>query len=977
MTHGWLKCRWQVVSGAVSVLLLMGAAHAYAQAVGSAAIRGRVTDESGASVPGVSVTVSSPSLQLRERTVVTEVDGQYQLRSLPIGTYAVKFELPGFQRIVREGIVISAGFEARVDAVLKLSAVQETITVSGQSPVIDVTTTTVSSNLTHELLDTIPTSRSIGEAIAMAPGVRYSGAIDVGGNRTGQFATGGSNFGSNQQSPFLEGINTRLFDGGSMAYLDQRALDEIQVTAVGSSAEFATPGVAWTGIVKSGGNDFHGLGSYDGQYPSLQSTNVDDALKKQGVDPSGNSIKSYYDFTGQLGGKIIQDQLWFFTAYRSIKRVSNELGFVGGKGPNGKYDLPTDPLNDDPLATRTMWNPGYTLKLSYQPATNHRIVGFVSRSIKNERQRGASVFVPFESTWNYWYDPTPWKLEYQWTPSSRVMVNAMFGDSSYLAQWRPQDGADVAGNPMTTDINTGFTTGPAAAARNPNKNHQVNASMNYFPEKTMMGRHELRVGFQYYISVYGVEYTDLASGNYNRVLDTSNARKAAGLSPAYQIRTEDRAVNADSKLDNPNLFFTDTWRVNQRVTANLGVRVEHHHLFSRGGVKEASEFGTPGTFGDMDILTWNGVAPRLGASWDMRGSGKTVLKGQWGRYLHMAAANFGSSFNPATVLVNRYNWTDKNGDLLYDPGEVDFVNGFVDSAQRSSASGISTTPRPMVNPDLKQPHTDETSLTLEQELVSNMAFRGLLLYKRVSDDFGNLQTLRPYSVWNIPITRVDPGPDGDPLTLGDNGGPVTFYDYQAAYKGVQFDPTTPTNRDSSRDDSYKGFELTLTKRQNRGWMALGSFQMIKNHIWTGTSATPSNPNQEIFAIDNTWDWSGKVMGSYRAPYEITLSGIYNFLAGLPRQRTYQFRSVPNATSVTIPLEELGAQRDPAQHVVNLKASRPITFGGGRRLSLSFEVFNVLNVNTPTTVRYVASSTYGAISAILPPRIARFGVEFNF
>ncbi len=165
---------------------------------------------------------------------------------------------------------------------------------------------------------------------------------------------------------------------------------------------------------------------------------------------------------------------------------------MAGKGPNGKYDLPTDPLNDDPLATRTMWNPGYTLKVSYQPATNHRIVGFVSRSIKNERQRGASVFVPFESTWNYWYDPTPWKLEYQWTPSSRVMVNAMFGDSSYLAQWRPQDGADVAGNPMTTDINTGFTTGPAAAARNPNKNHQVNASMNYFPEKTMMGRHELQ-----------------------------------------------------------------------------------------------------------------------------------------------------------------------------------------------------------------------------------------------------------------------------------------------------------------------------------------------------------------------------------------------------------------------------------------------------------------------------------------------------
>ena len=180
--------------------------------------------------------------------------------------------------------MLSAGFEARVDIELKLSTVQESITVSGQSPVIDVTTTTVSSNLSHDVLDTIPTSRSLGEAIALAPGVRYSGAIDVGGNRTGQFASGGSNFGSDQQSPFLEGINTRLFEGGSMAYLDQRALDEIQVTAVGSSAEFATPGVAWTGVVKSGGNDFHGLLSYDGQYPALQATNVDDALIAQGLE---------------------------------------------------------------------------------------------------------------------------------------------------------------------------------------------------------------------------------------------------------------------------------------------------------------------------------------------------------------------------------------------------------------------------------------------------------------------------------------------------------------------------------------------------------------------------------------------------------------------------------------------------------------------------------------------------------------------
>jgi hypothetical protein len=976
MTHQSVHSRRRAIARlALAALLVMGAARAQAQAVGSAAIRGRVADESGAGVPGATVTVSSPSLQLRERAVASEQDGEYQLRSLPLGTYTVTFELAGFQTIRREGIQLSAGFEARIDAVLKLSTVEETVTVSGQSPVIDVTTTTVSSNLNHELLDAIPTSRSIGEAIALAPGVRYSGAIDVGGNRTGQFANGGTNFGSDEQSPFLEGINTRLFEGGSMAYLDQRALDDIQVTAVGSSAEFATPGVAWTGVVKSGGNDFHGLLSYDGQYPSLQGNNVDAALLAQGIDPSGNSIKKYYDVTAQLGGKIVPDRLWFFGAIRSIKRVSNELGFFASQGPDGKYGTA-----DDPLATRTMWNPGQTLKLSYQPATQHRFVAFVSRSIKNERERGASRFVPRESTWNYWYNPTPWKVEYQWTPTSRLMMNAMYGDSSYLAQWRPQDGSDVPGNPMTTDINTGFTTGPAAAARNPNKNHQINASMNYYPDRTLLGRHELRAGMQYYVQIYGVEYTELASGNYIRTLDNG---------AAYQIRTEDRPVVADSRLNNPNVFLSDTWRVGRRVTANLGVRLEHHNLFSRGGVKQASQFGQAATYGTQDLITWNNVAPRIGASWDIRGSGRSVLKGQWGRYLHTAAANFGSSFNPATVTVTTFKWHDLNNNLLYDPGEVNLdPNGtdFVSLAQRSSASGISTTPRPIANPDLVQPHTDETSLTFEQELVSNMAFRGLLVHKAVSRTYGNVKVLRPYSAWNIPITRTDPGPDGV-TGNADDGGPVTFYDFDPKYRGAAFEPTMPINRDSAHDDTYKGFELTLTKRQGNGWMALGSFQMVKNHIWagppsaTGTptnlAATPSSPNDEVFALDQTWDWSGKLMGSYHAPFNVNVSALYNFLRGTARQRIYQFRNVPNATTVTLPLEPIGASRDPNQHVVNLKASRPIQLGGQRRLSLSFDVFNLFNVNTATTTRYVSSTTYGAISAILPPRIARVGLEFAF
>ena len=344
----------------------------------------------------------------------------------------------------------------------------------------------------------------------------------------------------------------------------------------------------------------------------------------------------------------------------------------------------------------------------------------------------------------------------------------------------------------------------------------------------------------------------------------------------------------------------------------------------------------------------------------------------------MAAANYGSSYNPATVTVTTYTWRDLNGNLLYDPGEVNLdPNGpdFVRLQQRSSASGISSTARPVVNPNLQQPRTDETSLAIEQELANNLAFRGLLVYKRVAGEYGTINVLRPNSAWSIPITRRDPGPDGNANTP-DDGDLVTIWDYDAAYRGARFDQNQPVNRDSEHDNTFKGFELTLTRRQANGWSALASFQTLKNHTWIGTKATPVSPNDLIFPLDDTLDWSGKIMGSYDAPYGVRVSALYNFLAGIPQQRTYTFRSVPNASTVTIPLEALGAQRDPNQHVLNVRAARSFRLAG-RRLELSLQVFNVLNANTATVTRYVSGPTYRAISEILPPRVARFGAEFSF
>lgn len=960
LTHDRLR-RWMLVTGTLLLVGGVGRA-AHAQSFGSATLRGRVVDESSAALPGVSVTASGDALQVPQVAAVTDAEGNYQLLSLPPGTYAIRYELVGFQSVLRQDFRLAAGFEARVDVTLKVGQLEESITVAADSPVVNVASTTVSSNLTKEDLETIPTSKSLGEAIAMAPGVRYDGAVDVGGNRTAQFAGGGTNFGSTQQSPFLEGINVRLFEGGSMAYIDQRSVEEIQVSAVGNDAEFGPPGVGWKAIIKSGGNEFHGLLGADGQRPELQSRNVDEQLVAEGIDPGSNRVSYYWDFAGQLGGRVLRDKLWFFGGLRHIRYVAGELGFSGAPGSDGRYGTA-----DDVPAERTMDNTGQTIKASYQPARSYKVIGFFTRSLKHEFARGASRFVPYESTWNYWYDPKPWKVELEATPSNKVIFDVLLGRSGYKALWRPQD--EVPGRPVTQDIATGIQTGGAISAYNPNVNSQATASVTFYPERQLFGRHELKAGVQYFRQFYGVQYPDRANGNYVLILDSG---------APFQIQTEDRPASASAGMGNPNVYVRDTWRLG-RVTANIGLRFEKYYSWTNDGTKPQGEFGTSGTFDGFNVVDWTAIAPRVGVAWDLFGTGRTVLKMQWGRFNHQTGASYALGFAPAVLTLRTYRWRDTNGDGQYTPGEVNLdPNGpdFVSVTGRAGTPTSTVAASNIVNADLDQPRSSEMSATIEQELAPGLAFRALVVYKHVTGLFDSVNVLRPLGVWNIPVDRVDPGPDG--ITgNADDGGVVRLYTFPASYAGARFVANSPFNRDDGEDNTYKGFELTLTRRQGKAWSLTGSFQMMKNHVWLATSANPSNPNQTLYPIDDTWDWSGKLMGTYLAPWDVQVSALYNFLAGTPGYRTYQFRSIAQAGTLTVPLEEYGARRTDAQHVVNLRAARAVSLGAGKRLTFAAQVFNAFNSNAATTVSWVSGPAFGAVSEILPPRIARLGVEFSF
>ena len=236
----------------LGIVCALVAAPAFTQGPTSGSINGTVIDTSGAVLPGVTVSATSP-IQMGVQTSVTNAQGIYRFPSVTPGTYAITYELPGFAKVVREGIVINLGFTATVNVQLNVASLEETVTVSGVSPVVDVTSTTSTFNVTQTMLESLPNARDIWSIMGQSPGIRVS-SIDVGGSRAGT-QTGFETFGfSGQARVQVDGVNTTEGTGSAGFYYDYGSFDEIQLGADGTDASASTPGLQLNAVIKSGGN---------------------------------------------------------------------------------------------------------------------------------------------------------------------------------------------------------------------------------------------------------------------------------------------------------------------------------------------------------------------------------------------------------------------------------------------------------------------------------------------------------------------------------------------------------------------------------------------------------------------------------------------------------------------------------------------------------------------------------------------------
>jgi hypothetical protein len=845
---------------------------------------------------------------------------------------------------------------------------QESVTVSGASPVVDVTTTRGGQTVSTVLLAVeLPGNKTIGDLVQMTAGL-----TNTAGENPGTLGLRGrprfNSYGINSDNT----NSTMMIDGfqviANNPVPDVGATDEVDVKTFGHGAEVKEVGAAMNMVVKSGGNAFHGEASQ--AYSRQPSDNLDDTLRKRGL-VVGQELEYFSDGGADLGGRVVRDKLWFFGSYRERRAKTSQTGLVRNAGPDGRYLT-----GDEPPAFPKQLARNAAIKLSYQMTSRYQAIGYTTRD-KNFNEAdiqiapfGATVdfaHSPWEQTNPFDWKPYVYKGELRGTPTNKLLFDIQYGKSGYKLYYGVQP--EAANIPTTYDRTTLLLTGSNIPHISDFNMWILDANMNYVPTSFLGGRHEFKFG--YHLSrrdISGARPPNPA-GDYALLFDTINR---VPHQPA-EFESNNAPVDPTNWDNVYSAFLTDQWRVGQRLTFNLGLRWDRQHSFVPEQSREDGQFAKAETFPRVEVLSSNHLAPRAALAWDLTGNGRTVVKATYGWF--NVEAGLAADFNKNTSYTTRYRWRDLNGNGNYDPGEVNLdTNGPDFISTTNTANNI-------LNPDLKLAHVQEVAASIEHELAANMAVRGLYLFRRFGDQFAAINVLRPYSAFTIPLTRRDPGPDGSTGTA-DDGNLVTIYDYDAAYRGSAFVGNKNVNRPAGRDDAYQSVEAALMKRLADRWSFQTSYTATKYHRWI--VGIPQSPNDEYFPLDTSWRWSFKLNGNYDLPYDIGVGAIIEVLNGPLGQRTYVFRAADplggpplrQQTTVNLRLEPLGARHEPVIPLLNVRVGKKLHFARSQ-MQISVDALNLVNSNAVKAASYVSGPGFARVTDVVPPRQLRIGARFQF
>ena len=629
--------------------LMPGAAYAQ-QASG---IAGTVRDASGGVLPGVSVEASSPALIERVRVAITDGEGRYNVVNLPPGTYTVAFTLQGFSTLRREGIVLTAGFTAPVNADLQVSTLSETITVSGETPLVDTQNVRRQTVLTSETLDLLPTSiKNPNALIGVTLGL--SGIADVGGIYATQ--VGGNFHGKGGTRTQFDGMSVQNMTGNAGYQLNPALVSEMTLQASGITAEGNAEGVLINMVPKDGGNLF--AGTLSGLYTNstLSGDNLNSDLRARGLS-SVNRPLNVYDTTATLGGPIRKDKVWFFASAREWGNNYVFAGFYWNKTQGTPFYTP-DPERP---ANRTQWFESKAARVTWQATQKQKFSffgDFQDACICRTGTISSGVGMAPEAIRAYHFRPTGF-YQASWTApmTSRLLMDGAW--SATINHWPEFRQPGVTKDTISIlEQTTGVRFNARETYDDPNVQDRYGER---FSVSYVTGSHAMKFGFQDEqgtLKAYRVASSSSVSYTFSNGAPVSLTQYAT----PYELQNRFR--------HDMGIYAQDQWAI-RRLTLNLGLRFDYFNGYVPAQHVDATPNGwlPERSYAQVNnVPLWKDLNPRVGAAYDLFGDGKTALKASLGRYVNRSVVEIANANNPIVASVNQVNraWTDTNGNYVPD-----------------------------------------------------------------------------------------------------------------------------------------------------------------------------------------------------------------------------------------------------------------------------------------------------------------------
>lgn len=937
----------------------------------SGSINGTITDNTGAVLPGVTVTATSPAL-MGPQAAVSNNEGVYRFPALPPGNYRLSYELGGFGTLVRDPIVVQVGFTATVSVQMQVASLQETVTVSGASPVVDVQNTNIQNNFTAEVLKTIPSARDLWSVIGLSPGITVE-RFDVGGSRAGTQTDYQAYGTSGQVRVMADGANLTENTGGA-PYADFGAFEEIQLGTASNDASMPTPGLLINTVIKSGGNEVKGDMYFDYEHANLQSRNVTDELRRLGVG-EGSRITKYWDPNFNMGGPFKRDKLWYFFSLRGQRIGTTVTGF------------PVEAPGTFEFVTRLT---GVTEKISYQLNHNNKLSQWIQFRRKEQPHRDASGSRYLDAVYKQDSISPYGGVDWHSVVTPTFFFNARFGSWGYnwsnFAYGENQVLNDAFTHRLTERV-TSIAKGSAYQDRNYRRRWQGDFSGTTFRDGWAGGDHTIKVG---YTGEWEIQ-KNADDGYLSEVLLRYDSPADSPYTVPWRVSIYNTPTLAKSSMWHHGAYVNDQITVSRKVTLNAGIRWDYYRGYTPeqdipasqyrdffyAGRPLANGYSIPASFSDFSapstevFLYKAALGPRLGLAYDVLGDGKNVIKLAWGRFYHNPGPDRAEDYNPLRNLNFTFAWNDLNRDRSFTDNEL---GAFV------SSSGSSAD---FVDPNIGHPTTDDMSIFFERELMANLGARVGFVYKRSNNLFEDIEVARAAGLYTDRRTFADPGPDGLSGTA-DDGASFTVFDIPAA-------TTIPASvsRLETPDENfarYKTIEFMVNKRMTNRW----SLMVAAHHLWANDNlfGKPENPNEEIYNRYDFTNWAVKVVGTYQAPFGIIVTPLLRHQSGDPMRRRVDVALRSGTFDYTA--EGFGKYRVDNPTIVDTRVEKRFGLPGGNRIGVFFDGFNLTNSNAAEAADSVTgrrTTTVGGQSvsypqfmrptAILNPRVYRFGFKYEF